>query len=86
MTIPQHIADREYQKFVQDGDGNTAVRTLPGTPTDDDGDKLEINSDGSVNVKSLDIKVILCSILVELQKLNLHHQVITDEEFQNKDV
>lgn len=86
MTLSNHIADREFQKFVEDSDGNVSVRTSPAVIADADDNELKIRTDGSIDVNSLDLKTLLHDILVELKKSNLHNEVVTGEEFQNKDV
>lgn len=44
--LPTTLTDREYQKFVADLDGNTAVRIAPGAVTDSDGNELDIDTEG----------------------------------------
>jgi len=44
--LPSTLTDREFQKFVADLDGNTAVRIAPGSITDTDGNELDIDDAG----------------------------------------
>lgn len=50
MALPDHIADREHRKFVEDADGNVSVRIGPNAIKDADGNTLDLNSDGMAQV------------------------------------
>ena len=41
--------------------------------------------DEGLEVKDMSVKDLLIEILLELKKLNLHAQIITDEEIENDD-
>ena len=85
MTMSKHITDRERDKFVEDANGNTAVRTLSGI-SDDEGDELKITADGSINVESISMKALLCQILNELKILNIHQSLASDHEISNREI
>jgi hypothetical protein len=80
-----HIGDREKDKFKELPDGNTAVRVSVEQALDEDGDKQQIRPDGAASIHSSQLEI-LCSILRELRVLNLHMEVITDNNFTINDV
>jgi hypothetical protein len=51
LSLPKQIADREYQKFVEDLAGNVAIRVAPGAITDSvDGNELDIDKNRRARV------------------------------------
>jgi hypothetical protein len=85
MAMSPHIGDREKDKFVETSEGDTAVRVKT-VVEDSEGDALLVNVDGSINTKSLDSRLLLGEILTELKKLNLHMELMTDHEIQDKEI
>jgi hypothetical protein len=84
MGLPKNYQDKEIDKFVEDANGNTAIRVV-NAPTDSDGDDLEINPDGSAKTADEVTRQVLKGILVQLRIMNLHMELITDQKIVIKD-
>jgi len=85
MAMSTNLGDRERHKFVETSDGETAVR-VQNTIVDVDGDVAEVNSDGSINVKDNNILIAMNRILSQLQIMNLHLSLISNNELSKKDI
>jgi hypothetical protein len=85
MAMSPNVGDREQEKFVEDGAGNTAIRTIATSLQDSDLDEQEIRPDGAAMVYAAQFEL-LNSILTELRILNLHMAVITDCNFEKNDI
>ena len=79
MSISKNIIDREFDKFVEDENGNTAVRVVNAV-TDPDGDELQIDVEGQASTKDFTTHQVLLNILDELKIMNMHLQFITNEK------
>jgi hypothetical protein len=77
MSLPKNRADREYQKFTEDAQGNTAVRIAPGAVTDTDGDELEINQFGQGYVSDATTQRLLTETNNLLEKILFQLECIT---------
>ena len=60
--LPTTLTDREYQKFVADAEGNTAVRVAPGSVVDSDGNELDIDDAGRAQMRDVKSQAELRSI------------------------
>lgn len=78
MGMSEHVADRERDKFRETADGDTAVGVVIEKIEDADENKLDINPDGSVNIKSSDFKNLFTEMLREMKEMNLHLKVLSD--------
>jgi hypothetical protein len=70
--LPTTLTDREYQKFVADLDGNTAVRIAPGAVTDSEGNELDIDYAGRaqmLDTKAIDNFRVMNETLIEIKIL-----------------
>lgn len=79
MAMSKHITDREYDKFVEDENGKTAVRVVNAV-TDPEGDELEIDKKGRAQTRDMDANQTLRAILDQLKIMNTHLALITNEK------
>ena len=79
MSLPKELGDREYQKFVEDEDGNVSLRIGPGVK-DSSGSDLVIE-DGAARTFDRQMMTELKSITQELQKVVFQLEIITGVNF-----
>ena len=77
MTLPRHIGDREYQKFIELGDGETAVRIGPNAIQDEDGNELALDTDGRASTTDQEVHSQLKNIHEVLEDIRFQLQLIT---------
>jgi len=75
--LPTTLTDREYQKFVADLDGNTAVRIAPGAVTDSDGNELDIDEVGRARMYDSKVHDQLKCISTTLEAVLFQLKLIT---------
>ena len=82
MTLDWEIGDREYQKFKEDRNGNTAVNTEGGTELiDADGNRvlvLERDNVRFAGITDLKSQELLRDILREIKEMNEHLKMIAE--------
>jgi hypothetical protein len=84
MAMSKNMGDREYDKFVEDENGKTAVRVV-NSVTDPGGDELEVTPFGEAKTLDDTTSQLLTKILHQLKIMNLHLQSMTDEKFISED-
>lgn len=80
MAMDKQIADREYQKFVEDSDGNVSIRVGPNAVRDSAGNALAIDEFGKAQTFDLQCLAELKSIGELLEKMLLQLEYITGVE------
>lgn len=75
--LPTTLTDREYQKFVADLDGNTAVRIAPGAVTDSEGNELDIDEVGRARMYDTKVHDQLKCINTTLEAVLFQLKLIT---------
>ena len=75
--LPTTLTDREYQKFVADFEGNTAVRIAPGAVTDSEGHELDIDEAGRARMYDTKIHDQLKCINTTLEAVLFQLKLIT---------
>lgn len=78
--MDKQIADREYQKFVEDSDGNVSIRVGPNAVRDSAGNALAIDQFGKAQTFDLQCLVELKSIGELLEKMITQLEYITGVE------
>lgn len=77
MTLPKQLGDREFEKFVEDADGKTAIRVEPQTIKGSSGTKLDITSAGFAQVFDRQALNQLKEITDVLNEIKFHLSLIT---------
>ncbi len=78
MTLPQHIADREHRKFIEDADGEPSVRIGPNAIQDSDGNKLALDKYGRAKFEDVHAISMLKNIHTLLQDILEQLKIISD--------
>lgn len=76
MSLPTNRGDREYQKFVEDSNGNVAVRVKQ-VIEDSEGDDLDIDDEGRAQTKDMPANNKLQSIYEKLDEILIQLRLIT---------
>jgi hypothetical protein len=79
MAMSKALGDREYQKFVETTEGNTAVRTK------EDDRPETYDSEGKLTVTDDIVVSLLHNIRTELKKINLYLSKMSDLELEPGD-
>ncbi len=77
MALPKEVGDREYQKFVEDADGNVAVRIGPNAIQDSSGNELDLDAAGQAAVKDHAVYTQLKNMTEILEDIRFQLQLIT---------
>lgn len=80
MTLPEQVGDREYQKFVEDADGNVAIRIGPNAIKDTSGNELKLNENGMAQVFDRQVMTELKGMANILKDIRFQLQLITGAE------
>lgn len=81
MTLPKELGDREYQKFIEDEEGNVSLNIRPGAVRSSIGTELAIDEFGKAQTFDLQALTQLKSIGEKLDKVIFQLEIITGVNF-----
>jgi hypothetical protein len=79
MALPAMLGDREVQKFVEDPDGDVAVRTYSdhNIISSESGNKMAVNDANQAGVRDESANTVLSAILDKLECIEFQLKLIT---------
>ena len=77
MALPNHLGDREYEKFIEDAQGNVAVRQGPGAINDSGGNELALDAMGRARTYDRAAQAELENISNKLDEVIYHLSLIS---------
>ena len=77
MTLPTHISDREFQKFVEDADGKVAVRQAPNVIKSSSGNEMEVDDINRARAYDDAVHSALIAMIAKLESIEFQLKLIT---------
>ena len=77
MALPNQLGDREYEKFIEDAEGNVAVRQGPGAINDSDGNELALDDMGRASTSDKSVQSEIENLANKLDEVIYHLSLIS---------